>query len=303
MRLVRLTLVVALVVGLVFALPAAGGEERRRRDRKPPRIKHARMVDSDGNMFADKVVLTYNERVRHKRDADGKYPFRIAGYDIASVRRAKGRKVTIKLGEAALPDGLAIPSIRYRRVKNQGVRDRAGHQARKQKFTKTRPFADAVVVTLNREGDGTVASLPLPFINCGEECTAAFPKGLPITLNASDPAVEWGGDCSGATGPVCQLTLDSDKTVSAIFGGGGGSTFTLTVVKAGTGDAQIVSLPAGIDCGTTCTADFPANSPVVLNANTLPGTVTWSGCLTPGPLSCGLVMDSDKTVTATFGGP
>jgi hypothetical protein len=41
----------------------------------------------------------------------------------------------------------------------------------------------------------------------------------------------------------------------------------------------------------------------VLNANTLPGIVTWSGCLTPGPLSCALVMDSDKTVTATFGGP
>jgi hypothetical protein len=194
------TLMAALVAGLVLALPATGEEQRRRRARKPPRIKHAQMVDSDGNMFADKVVVTYNERVRHKRDADGKYPFTVDGYDIASVGRAKGRKITIKLEEATLPDGLAIPSVKYRRVKKQAVRDRARHQARKQTFTKTRPFADAVVVTVNREGDGTVASLPLPFINCGEECTAAFPKGLPITLNASDPAVEWGGDCAGATG-------------------------------------------------------------------------------------------------------
>jgi hypothetical protein len=298
MRFARPTLVV------VLALPAAGEERTRRRDRKPPRIKHAQMVDADGNMFADKVVLTYNERVRHKRDADGRYPFAVDGYDIASVGRAKGRKVTIKLDEAMLPDGLAIPSVKYRRVKKEGVRDRARHQARKQTFTKTRPFADAVVVTVNREGDGTVASLPLPFINCGDECTAAFPKGLPITLNASDPAVDWGGDCSGATGPICQLTLDSDKSVSATFGGGDGEgTFTLTLMKAGTGDAQIVSLPPGIDCGTTCTAEFTANSPVVLNANTLPGTVTWAGCVTPGPLSCALVMDLDKTVTATFSGP
>jgi hypothetical protein len=229
------------------------------------------MVDSDGNMFADKVVVTYTERVRHKRDADGKYPFTVDGYDIASVGRAKGRKITIKLEEAPLPDGLAIPSVKYRRVKKQAVRDRARHQARKQTFTKTRLFADAVVVTVNREGDGTVASLPLPFINCGESARPRSPKACRSRSTVPTPRSSGEALVRGRPGPICQLTLDSDKTVSATFGGrGGGSTFTLTVVKAGTGDAQIVSLPPGIDCGTTCTAEFPANSPVVLNANTLP---------------------------------
>jgi hypothetical protein len=181
------------------------------------------MVDSDADMFADKLVLTYNERVRHKRDADGKYPFTVEGYEIASVGRAKAKKVTIVLVQATLPDGLEIPDVSYKRVKKQPVRDRARNQARKQVFKKTRPFGDA---------------------------------------------------------------------------------FTLTVEKAGTGDAQILSLPPGIDCGSTCSAEFAPNTPVTLNASAVVGSVMWSGCLDPtGLLPCTVIMDSDKTVTATFSGP
>jgi hypothetical protein len=298
MRLGRILLVSAVAGSLLVALPFAG--EAKPRDRKTPRFKKAQMVDSDGDMFADKLVLTYNEKVRHKRDADGKYPFTVEGYEIASVGRAKGKKVSIGLVQATLPDGLEIPNVSYKRVKKQPVRDRARNQARKQVFRKTRPFSDAVIVTVNREGDGTVASLPLPSINCGDECRAAFPRGLAITLNPTGE-VEWGGDCADAP-PICPLVLDSDKTVSATFGGG--DTFTLIVEKAGTGDAQILSVPPGIDCGETCTAEFAPNTPVALNASALIGSVTWSGCLDPtGLLPCTVIMDSDKTVTATFSGP
>jgi hypothetical protein len=292
-------LVSSLMGSLVFALPLAG--EAKKRDREAPRIKKAQMVDSDGDLFADKLVLTYNEKIRHKKDGDGKYPFTVEGYEITSVGRAKGKKLTINLEQASLPDGLAIPNVTYKRVKKQPVRDRARNQARKQTFKRTRPFSDAVIVSVDREGDGTVASLPLPFINCGEECRAAFPRDTAITLNATG-AVEWGGDCADATGPICPLTLDSDKMVSATFGGG--DAFTVTVEKAGTGDAQILSVPPGIDCGSTCTAEFAPNTPVALNASTLIGSVTWSGCLDPtGLLPCTVIMDSDKTVTATFSGP
>ncbi len=40
-------------------------------DRKPPRIVAAAMVDLNGNARADRVRLTYSERIRHVRDHDG----------------------------------------------------------------------------------------------------------------------------------------------------------------------------------------------------------------------------------------
>lgn len=227
MKFGRILLVWSLVASLLFALPLAG--EAKRRDRKAPRIRAAEMVDSDGDLFADRLVLTYNEKVRHKKDADGRYPFTVEGYEITSVGRARGKKVTVLLEQALLPDGLESPNVIYKRVKKQPVRDRAGNQARKQTFRRTQSWLDA---------------------------------------------------------------------------GGGGDTVTLTVEKAGTGDAQILSVPPGIDCGETCTAEFAPNTPVALNASTLIGSVTWSGCLDPtGLLPCTVIMDADKTVTATFSGP
>jgi hypothetical protein len=46
-------------------------------DRKPPRIVAAAMLDADGDARSDRVRLTYSERIRHVRDADGRYPFAV----------------------------------------------------------------------------------------------------------------------------------------------------------------------------------------------------------------------------------
>jgi hypothetical protein len=48
-------------------------------DRTPPRIVSAVMVDLNGNARAERVRLTYSERVRHARDNDGKYSFVVVG--------------------------------------------------------------------------------------------------------------------------------------------------------------------------------------------------------------------------------
>lgn len=76
---------------------------------------------------------------------------------------------------------------------------------------------------------------------------------------------------------------------------------SLSVTTSGSGVGTVTSAPAGINCGTTCSATFPAGSPVELSAAPATGSVFtgWSGDCA-GALSCHLTMDVDRTVTAVF---
>jgi len=84
----------------------------------------------------------------------------------------------------------------------------------------------------------------------------------------------------------------------------GTATNNLSVdVTAGAADGVIVSAPAGINCGSTCSAAFPANSSVALTATPISGKQFngWaSGCTTISGLTCNVTMNSDVTVSASF---
>jgi hypothetical protein len=76
---------------------------------------------------------------------------------------------------------------------------------------------------------------------------------------------------------------------------------TLAVTLAGGGNGGVTSVPAGIDCGATCSAAFPTGSQVTLHAiadanSTFTG---WSGAC-GGTSDCLVTMSSSATVTATF---
>ncbi len=78
--------------------------------------------------------------------------------------------------------------------------------------------------------------------------------------------------------------------------------FTLTVNKDGSGEGIVTSVPVGIHCGVDCTGPYTKDMVVTLTA--YPGVksylVGWSGdCDANGQV----VMDGDKTCTATFGYP
>ena len=74
-------------------------QDQIRRDRGAPRIVGAVVQDGNGDFRADRVRLTFSERIRHPRDADGKYPFVVAGYRISSVAAAAGKSIVIALVE------------------------------------------------------------------------------------------------------------------------------------------------------------------------------------------------------------
>jgi len=122
-----------LVVAFV-AIPVASAA-----DRKPPRIVGAQMLDADKDGKADRVRLTYSERIRHALDKK-RFPFTVVGYKVKRVTKAKGKTLVILLAEKAVSDPTAAPAVRYKRTTQQPVRDRAGNQARRQTFRGTKSF-------------------------------------------------------------------------------------------------------------------------------------------------------------------
>ena len=149
-------------------------------------------------------------------------------------------------------------------------------------------------------GAGTVTSNPAG-INCGATCAAQFTSGTVVTLTA-DPDngstfAGWsGGGCSG-TG-ICVVTMNANTTVTATFN----VIPRMTVIKAGTGAGTVTSNPAGINCGTTCAAQFTSGTVVTLtagpdNESTFAG---WSGGGCSGTGTCVVTMNANSTVTATF---
>lgn len=77
-----------------------------------------------------------------------------------------------------------------------------------------------VVVTLAGGGAGTVVSTPAG-IDCGNDCTAGFPRGQALQLDAT-PApgavfFGWTGACAATTGPSCTISPNADAAVGARF--------------------------------------------------------------------------------------
>lgn len=83
----------------------------------------------------------------------------------------------------------------------------------------------------------------------------------------------------------------------------GGATFNLSLSLTGGTFGTIVSSPAGISCGATCSAAFTTGTSVALTAtaNTGHSFGGWgSGCTSTSGNTCNVTMNSNITVTATF---
>lgn len=149
-------------------------------------------------------------------------------------------------------------------------------------------------------GDGVVESSPSR-IDCPLFCTAEFATDETVVLAARSAQgvdfVGWSGDCSG-TGN-CTLSMLADRAVTATFADTQ-PTFPLQVAFAG-GSGAITSIPAGIDCPGSCSADFPAGTDVELLQVPAAGFAfdSWTGDCS-GDEACRLTMDGARSVTANY---
>jgi uncharacterized repeat protein (TIGR02543 family) len=164
-----------------------------------------------------------------------------------------------------------------------------------------------VTVTVTKSGpgaaDSTVVSSPAG-IDCGTICSALFTTDQSIFLIAE--AAEgfafdfWTGDADCSDG---LLAPSADVSCEAVFKTAPPPPVgeaDVSISKAGAGSGVVTSDPAGLDCGTVCTATFPAFGNVLLIATPDPGSefVAFSG--DPDCSDGVLGMDANKSCTATF---
>ena len=108
-----------------------------------------------------------------------------------------------------------------------------------------------------------------------------------------------GLSASGLADPRIQQA--TTNVLNRFITGAPPTSFTLTVTKSGTGTGTVASSPAGISCGSSCSANFDSGSVVNLTATPDSGSTFagWSGACT-GTGACSGTMDAAKSVGANF---
>jgi hypothetical protein len=159
-------------------------------------------------------------------------------------------------------------------------------------------FTGPRTLSVQKSGSGSITSSPAG-IDCGSSCSTTAPEGTQLSLTpTAAPGSEfrgWSG-CDSVTGDRCTVTVNTDRTVSASFV----ARRTLNVQKTGPG--TVASVPAGIDCGSSCSTVVDDGTGLQLAATPVRGYrfAGWSGCPAPSGSECELTLRADATVTATF---
>lgn len=162
------------------------------------------------------------------------------------------------------------------------------------------PEQRTVMITVTGNGTGTITSSPAG-IDCGTDCSEAFPDGTTLTLTAT-PApgstfMGWGeGSCSG-TGD-CVVTVGQDISIAPTFA----LANSIVVTLAGNGMGDVASAPAGISCPGDCSEQYGPGQHITLTATPAGESVFagWAGGGCTGTTPCALTTDAAAAITATF---
>jgi len=158
----------------------------------------------------------------------------------------------------------------------------------------------AVVVRKSGSGSGQIVSSPAG-IDCGQACTARFINGRVDLTAIPDAGSEFMGwpDCPGSA--TCSVWISGqDAYVYPEFQLTAKP--TLTVTKTGDGSGWVGSIPDGISCGSTCSAEYFYGAQVTLTAAGMDDSsifAGWSGDCT-GTGACTVSMSAARSVVASF---
>ncbi|MEY4563810.1 MAG: hypothetical protein RLZZ618_3087, partial [Pseudomonadota bacterium] len=165
----------------------------------------------------------------------------------------------------------------------------------------TAPVMQALTIT--RSGSGTVNAAS-GAIACGSTCSASLANGTDVVLSATPQTgftfAGWGGACTGTQS--CAVKMNAAITVNALFSPVVVVPTDVALTLNRTGSGTITSAPAGINCGSSCTASFAAGSVLTLQATPATGyTFTgWSGAGCSGTSSCTVTLSAASSVSAAF---
>jgi hypothetical protein len=123
----------------------------------------------------------------------------------------------------------------------------------------------------------------------------------------SNPEVSYSGAPTGI--PVGQPNAADNRSainasVSVVAGYRPTSTpsHLLSVTRSGSGTGTVTSSPAGVDCGTTCSASLPSGTSVTLTATPTSGSTFsgWGGSCAGSASTCTVTMTAGREVSASF---
>ena len=159
-----------------------------------------------------------------------------------------------------------------------------------------------LTVTLAGTGSGSVTSDPAGIDCPSGACTAAYPIPTRVDLTAVADAgsvfTGWSGDVDCDDGEVA---LSGDTTCTATFDVLPTThTLTVTFIGGGTGQVRISPDPLICDGSEPCVHTFADGATATLSARPDSEFGGWGGDCTGGDFTTSVVMDADKTCTATF---
>lgn len=122
-----------------------------------------------------------------------------------------------------------------------------------------------------------------------------------IDPNASNPAAVALDPATNMIYVVNYNYVAAKGSVTVIDGGATPTSHVLSVLLAGNGSGTVTSNPPGVNCGTSCAANFATGTAVSLSASAASRS-TFSGWAAPctGTAACGVPMTSDVFVVAVF---
>jgi len=156
-------------------------------------------------------------------------------------------------------------------------------------------------LTVIKTGTGTVTSSDNE-ISCGQTCSVSYETATDLVLTAtaeSGSSFKNWLDCPSDQGNVCWITVDSAKTVTAVFQSASATQYKLTVKKTGSG--TVSADISGESCGSGC-SKYDPDTAVTLTAAPLDGYkfTGWSGACTGSDTTCTVTMSLNRTVIAKF---
>jgi hypothetical protein len=120
-------------------------------------------------------------------------------------------------------------------------------------------------------------------------------SGYTASAGGTCPLGSWSGDTytTGSITEDCDVEFDFSSTSF--------QTYSLQIISL-VGEGTITSSPAGIDCGSTCSADFAQDTIVTLTATPAPGAtfLDWGGACTGTQHTCTVSLVADVSVSARF---
>jgi uncharacterized repeat protein (TIGR02543 family) len=131
------------------------------------------------------------------------------------------------------------------------------------------------------------------------QVTPTFAETITYIYDANGQLI--GADYGG--GNTITYTYDEAGNILTKVTAGRVQQYTLTVSRSGMGSGTVTSSPAGINCGSGCSAAYNQGTVVTLTATASAGSTFqgWSGGCS-GTGVCSVTMNANVTVTANFQG-